>query len=287
MTVMTNPTAAPTTASRRHEGGRFPVRREKFDFPAVRDPYIYAGNPLASYFWIVLQAKFPDGEQFFIDSVRALREHVTDEQLQKDISAFIGQEAMHGQAHRAANKHFEQQFGIPMLRIEKRMKSLMTWFQKVHTPKQQLAATAGIEHFTAVAARFLLRNPDYLAGFRDPVIRRLVMWHALEEREHRSVAFDVYQQAAGDYLTRVLMMPWFIAVVLPMGIAAMAELMIKDGSWTNVRRIGTGLASLLGPRGLVTASLPALLDYFRPGFHPADDDQTALEQAWRRELGLQ
>lgn len=277
---------AERTASRRHEGARFPVRREMFDLSGVPDPYTYAGNPLASYFWMVLQAKFPDGEQFFIDSVRALRDQVTDEQLQKDISAFIGQEAMHGHAHRDVNKFIEKQFGIPMAGIERRMKSLMSWFQKAHTPKQCLAATAGAEHLTAVVARFLLRNPDYLAGFRDPAIRRLVMWHALEEREHRSVAFDVYEQAGGGYLTRAVMLPWFMAVLLPAATLEILRLMAGDGSFKDIRNLRTGLASLLGRSGLLAASLPAILDYFRPGFHPSDDDQTALETGWRRELGM-
>lgn len=273
-------------ASRRHEGARFPVRREKFDLSGLQDPYVYAGNPLASYFWMVLQAKFPDGEQFFIDSVRALRDHVTDDQLQKDISAFIGQEAMHGHAHRDVNKSIERQFGVPSVAIERRMKSLMSWMQKLHTPRQCLAATVGAEHLTAVIARFLLRNPDYLAGFRDPAIRRLVMWHALEEREHRAVAFDVYQQAGGGYLTRAIMLPWFVAVVMPTTTVEILRLMARDGSLRDLRNLRAGLASLLGRRGLLTASVPAILEYFRPGFHPSHDDQTALEMGWRRELGM-
>lgn len=274
------------SSSRRHEGARFPVRRESFDLTVVSDPYIFADNPLGSYFWLVLQAKFPDGEQFFIDSVRALRDRVADEQLQKDISAFIGQEAMHGHAHRDANKAIERQFGIPMAGVEKRMKSLMVWFQKVHTPKQCLAATAGAEHLTAVISGFLLRNPDYLAGFRDPTIRRLVMWHALEEREHRSVAFDVYQQAGGDYFTRVVMLPWFVAVVLPATTAEIIRLMVRDGTIKDLRRLRSGLGSLFGRRGLVTGTLSTLFDYFRPGFHPGQDDLRALELGWRRELGF-
>lgn len=282
---MTSTTAEPA-AARRHEGARFPVRREMFGLSDVRDPYVYAGNPLASYFWIVLQAKFPDGEQFFIDSVRALRDQVGDPQLQKDISAFIGQEAMHGNAHRDVNTSVERQFGIPMAGIERRMKTLMSWLQKVHTPKQCLAATTGAEHLTAVIARFLLQHPEYLAGFRNPVLRRLVMWHALEEREHRAVAFDVYQHAGGDYLTRAIMLPWFVAVVLPVASLEVLRLMARDGSFKDLRSLRTGMASLFGRRGLVTASFPAILEYFRPDFHPNDDDQSALEQGWRRELGF-
>lgn len=272
-------------SSRRHEEASFPVRKMDFDFTRV-PKYLYDENPLASYFWLVLQAKFPDGEQFFIDSVRALRDKVDDEALQSDISAFIGQEAMHGRAHRLANEKLMEVHGIDIIRTQERTKTLMKVFTRMHSPKQCLAATAGAEHLTASLARFLLRHPDYLAGFRDETIRKLVMWHALEEREHRSVAFDVYMKSGGDYRTRVVMYVWFIAFMAPFVIIDMIRLMAKDGSLRDIRGIRKGLKLLFGRGGLLSHSGPALRDYFRRDFHPNDDDQTALESEWRKELKL-
>lgn len=272
--------------SRRHEDATFPVRRVDFDFSQT-PKYIYDNNALASYFWLVLQAEFPDGEQFFIDSVRGLRDKVEDGHLQADISAFIGQEAMHGRAHRLANQQLLEVHGIDVIKTEKRTARLMQLFNRMHSPKQRLAATAGAEHLTASIARFLLRNPDYLAGFKNPTIRKLVMWHALEEREHRAVAFDVYQLAGGDYATRVAMYVWFIAALAPFAMLDIMKLMAQDGSLKDVRGFAKGLKSLFGKRGLFSLTTPALLDYFRRDFHPNDDDQTVLEAAWRNELGLQ
>ena len=273
-------------ASRRHEDASFPVRRMDFDFDAV-PKYVHHDNPMSSYLWLVLQAKFPEGEQFFIDSVRALRDCVKDDALQADISAFIGQEAMHGRAHRLINQKLQDLHGINIVHSEKRMARLMTWFTRPHTPKQCLAATAGAEHMTATIASFLLRHPDYLAGFQNDTVRKLVMWHALEEREHRAVAFDVYQQAGGDYVTRVAMYAWFIVAMLPFVVLDGVKFMAKDGSLTDIRGIHRGLQLTFGRRGLVGASLAGLLDYLRRDFHPSDDDLTALENGWRQELGLQ
>ncbi len=270
---------------RRHEGASFPVRKMDFDFSAV-PRYLYNDNPLASYFWLVIQAKFPDGEQFFIDAVRDSRDAVDDDDLQRDISAFIGQEAMHGRAHRLANEMLLEVHGIDVIKTEKRTKVLMKWFNRIHTPKQRLAATAGAEHLTASLARFLLRHPEYLAGFKDDTIRHLVMWHALEEREHRAVAFDVYQKSGGDHRTRVVMYVWFIAALAPFVVMDMIKLMIRDGSWKDLAGISAGLKSLFGKGGLLSHSTPALMDYFRRDFHPNDDDQTRLEAGWRKELGL-
>lgn len=282
---MQNSATASNASSRRHQHAHFPVRKMDFDFSQT-PRYVYANNPLASYFWLVLQAKFPDGEQFFIDSVRALRDAVDDEDLQSDISAFIGQEAMHGRAHRLANEQLMQVHQIDVLSTQKRTKKLMQWFTRLHTPKQCLAATAGAEHLTATLARYLLRHPDYLAGFTDPTIRRLVMWHALEEREHRSVAFDVYLKSGGDYRTRVIMYVWFIAALAPFATFDIVRLMARDRSLFDLRVAAKGLRTLFGRGGLLSHSVPALKDYFRRDFHPTDDDQTPLEAGWRRELGL-
>lgn len=48
-----------------------------------------------------LSSLFPYGETFFVDSVRAVRDQISDPHLKKDISAFIGQEAMHAKEHAA------------------------------------------------------------------------------------------------------------------------------------------------------------------------------------------
>ncbi|WP_163614760.1 metal-dependent hydrolase, partial [Klebsiella pneumoniae] len=59
--------------------------------------------------------------------------------------------------------------------------------QKLH-PSRQLAATAALEHLTAIMADCLLSNPRWLEG-ADPTMARLWRWHALEETEHKAVAY--------------------------------------------------------------------------------------------------
>ncbi len=282
---MSRPQTTEIAPSRRHEHASFPVRKIEFDFSRI-PKYLYADNALSSYVWLVLEAKFPAGEQFFIDSVRDLRDAVADPQLQNDISAFIGQEAMHVRAHRAANAALSRVHGIDVQRTERRTRTLMTLFNRLHTPRQRPAATVGAEHLTASLARFLLRHPEFMAGFKNENIRHLVMWHALEEREHRAVAFAVHQQAGGGYATRIFMYLWFIGALAPFVVLDILRLMISDGSvrdWPEIRR---GLKTIFGRHGILGGSSRALRDYFRRDFHPFDDDQSQLEAAWRPELGV-
>lgn len=278
---------ATTSAARANPYNRtasFPVRRPQFDFSGIQF-LAYDDNVLGTVFWAVLQGLFPDGERFFIKAVRDCRKLVDDPVLQREIDAFMGQEANHGRAHRDLNIMVEKLYGIDLSTIERRMERLMNLFNRVHSPMQRLAMTAGAEHFTATVARFLLRHPEYLAGFRDESIRHLVMWHALEEREHRAVAFDVYQKAGGTYWMRAVMFPWLLAVLTPWALFEILRLTARHGGFDDRAELRRGYESLLGRKGILMKIGPGLRDYFRRDFHPNDDDQSTLEAEWRREFG--
>jgi uncharacterized protein len=285
-----SPDRAPSTAaaSRPRSTARaasFPVRRLELDFTTVR-LFFYDDNALASAFWAVLQALFPDGERFFIKAVRDCRKRVDDPTLQREIDAFMGQEANHGRAHREVNEMAQRVHGIDLKKIERRTAKIMALLNRLHSPMQRLAMTAGAEHFTATVARFLLRHPEYLAGFRDLDARRLVMWHALEEREHRAVAFDVYRAAGGTYWLRAVMWLWLAAVLAPWVTFEVVRLTAELRGFEDRAALRRGYASLLGRNGILRKIGPGMRDYFRRSFHPNDDDQSALEAEWRRELGL-
>jgi len=279
-----NASSTTTSARRRSAAASFPVRRPDFDFSSVRR-FFYDDNALASAFWAALQALFPDGERFFIKAVRDCRQLVDDPALQAEIDAFMGQEANHGRAHREVNEKARQVHGVDLRKIERRTARIMGLFNRIHSPVQRLAMTAGAEHFTATVARFLLRHPEYLAGFRDLDARRLVMWHALEEREHRAVAFDVYRSAGGTYWMRVVMWLWMAAVLAPWITYEVVRLTAELEGFDDRAALRRGYASLLGRKGILMKIGPGMRDYFRRDFHPSDDDQSALEAEWRRELG--
>jgi predicted metal-dependent hydrolase len=169
--------------------------------------------------------------------------------------------------------------------IERRMRKIMTLFNRVHTPMQRLAMTVGAEHFTSMVARFLLRHPEYLARFRDVEARRLVMWHALEEREHRAVAFDVYERAGGSYILRAVMLPWMFGVLAPWIAFEVVRVMVQFDGFEDRAALRRGLSHVVGDNGILTKICFGMRDYFRRDFHPNDDDQSALEAGWRRELG--
>ena len=273
------------TAQSSTPSASFPVRRMDFSF-SDSQKFWFAGAPFMSHFMNNLSSLFPYGEKFFVDSVRAVRNEVTEPQLKKDISAFIGQEAMHSKEHAAYND-YAAKHGIDLERLELRIKVLLEWITKISTKKHRLAATCALEHFTATMAEQLLQREDLTTQMNDPKLYQLWMWHAIEENEHKAVCYDVYQQVYGGYFTRTIMMA--ITTLIFVGVIGwfQVHLLRKDGQLFNWRSWGKGLKMLFGPRnGFLTKLLLPYLDYYRPGFHPLDHDSKALEQRWRHRLGF-
>ncbi|WP_372439613.1 metal-dependent hydrolase, partial [Pseudomonas aeruginosa] len=152
-------TASPVRAN-------FPVRRMDFSFSET-PKYWWDGQPFMTQFMNNLSSLFPYGEKFFVDSVRAVRDRLEDPQLKKDVSAFIGQEAMHSKEHAAYNEYAEEH-GVDLECLELRIKVLLENVSKVTTRKHQLAITCALEHFTATMAAQLLKREDLTIQMQSP-----------------------------------------------------------------------------------------------------------------------
>ncbi|HUP92981.1 MAG TPA: metal-dependent hydrolase [Solimonas sp.] len=257
-----------------------PIRRDvRFDLPAARIHDWHAAGPQVTHFFNALSVFFPVGERFFIASVRNYRERIADPELREAVTAFIGQEAMHGREHEAYNRLL-QDAGIPAARLEQLVAFFLGTAQKRLPKSWQLATTLALEHHTAIIADLLLARPELLAG-SDPAFRRLWQWHALEETEHKAVAYDVWNTAlggrAGYQLVRAVDM---VATALAFWslVAAFTVLMIETDPATRRRPAGyMNLAKfLLGRGGMFRGTWQAWRDYFRPSFHPWQHDNRHL-----------
>lgn len=263
----------------------FPVRRMDFGFTDV-PKYWFHDDPFLTHFLSNLSSLFPEGEFFFVQSMRNVRDLIDDPVLQKEISAFIGQEAMHSKEHKAFND-YATAHNIDLDFFHKRVGKLLKWGHKVLSHKQQVAVTCALEHFTATIAAQLMKRTDWNERMNDPVMRKMWLWHAIEESEHKSVTYDVYQKLYKDYPTRAgaMIVAWSIlAVVLA---DQQVRLMAKDGQLLNAKSWARGMWNLFGYKGFLSELTLPLLDYFRPGFHPEDHDSEALEKKYKEYLALQ
>src|SRR5437588_5118684 len=135
---------------------KVPTRRISFEASLQDLPRHFAddGDLILSHVAAALSAVFPDGEDFFVRSVRRFRDQVSDPALKRQVAGFIGQEAMHGREHRALNDRLDA-LGYPTKVIERLVERGLRIRERVFTPKSNLAATAALEHFTATLAELV------------------------------------------------------------------------------------------------------------------------------------
>ena len=177
------------------------VRRIEFDFPEDIDPVCVDGNPKDSYALISFSLLLPYLEPYLIRTMRAAKKRVTDPELVKDLERFSAQEGQHYRQHRRFNDVIRTK-GFPRLReFEDELDADYRRFTQEKSMRWNLAYAEGFEALTTATARFALERGF---GGMHPAVAHLFTWHLVEELEHRTVAFDVYEHVCGGYLYRLL-----------------------------------------------------------------------------------
>jgi predicted metal-dependent hydrolase len=241
----------------------------------------HGGRVEATAIYNALSTTFPEGEAFFVESVRAFREGAPPK-LAEEIKAFTTQEAMHSREHDAFNKRATSA-GYDLSKIEERV-AWRLGITRAKPPIVALAATMALEHFTAILAHQLLANPRHLGG-AERETADLWRWHAIEEIEHKGVAYDTWLFATRHWERRkrwklkakvMLYVTRNFVVDRTMG---SLELMRQDGI-TGLRAWTLLLWYLWVRPGMFRKIAGAWLKFFLPGFHPWNEDDRHLLAAY-------
>jgi hypothetical protein len=146
--------------------------------------------------------------------------------------------------------------------------------------KFALAVTAAVEHLTAVLGEQVLRTPWVQEQLTDPEVRAMLNWHAIEEMEHKAVAFDVYRYMGGKEWMRIVAMAITLVLFLSRILILLASIVSDPCTWRHPIKTVRSVVAL--PRSPLFEGIgPKVLSYFRVGFHPEDIDHTALLVKWR------
>jgi len=262
-----------------------PTRRISFEESLQELPKHFAGEQdlISSHLAAVLSGVFPDGEDFFVRSVRNFRDQIEDPDLKRDVAGFIGQEAIHGREHRVLNDRLAE-LGYPTKRLERGVKFGLKMREKFVSPMGNLAATAALEHYTATLAALLLGNKDARDLLGTPEIRDVFLWHALEESEHKAVAFDVYRAVGGSEKTRTRQMN-LITISFIGGISFNVLVsMLFDRETYRRGRLRSSVKRFRNSPLFTKDVWRQLRDYNRADFHPNDHDTDELLAQYREEL---
>ena len=270
-----------TRASRTPADLRINPRNLRFATTMSGQRWWARNDPIATALYNAFSATFPEGEKLFIESVVRFRDQVA-EPLKRQIVDFARQEGNHTREHLAFNAHIAAA-GYDMSRIEARMLGRVTE-ARTRSALAQLAVTAALEHFTAILAHASLKDSREFEG-APPEIARLWRWHAIEEIEHKAVAFDTLRAATMDRPpVRRWMMRCMTMLLVTIGFtrsmtANVADLLRQDG-FEPAKLRGRALRILFVDPGLLRRVLLHYLAYYRPGFHPWDiDDRDLIGEA--------
>ena len=255
------------------------VRRLQFNPKAIRRHY-FANSPVMSHLLTALSSTFPIGEQFFVHSVRNVRDKVMDKKLQAEIAAFIGQEAMHSKAHAEFNDAWRRD-DYNLDRFQAWLGRKNSYVKSLH-PKIQLAITCAFEHFTALLGGYILRHPEVLSTLDDDAIK-LWVWHAIEEIEHRAVAFDVYKHIYGDDKIRRMMMRSVTTGFASLTFYSATKLFMQDKK-KSLPKLGGNLFGAYLLAKMFIQLTPEYLAYYKADFHPTEIDYSNLVAYWKKRL---
>ncbi len=253
------------------------VRKLLIDLTPPFAPRWNGGDAFRSAFFSALSMSFPVGEQYFMDSVRAglqlLPAHA-QQRFAPEVQGFVGQEATHRRIHALFNGHLAAMGFDNALerRTTLRLKTNAHRDVRIH-----VAATAATEHLTAIFADWLFRHPEAFQG-AEQRLQTLWMWHAAEEAEHCSTAFDIYKALGGGERWRLGLLR-YVTITFAMDITRQTirnlwhdKALFRWSTWRSAYQL------LFAKDGMVRGSIPMWKAYQAPDFHPRQHDTSNAVQ---------
>jgi predicted metal-dependent hydrolase len=244
------------------------------------------GDPVGTAVMNALSLTFPDGERLFVDAVRHYRERLPAA-LQDDTRRFIAQEALHSREHQALNDLVDPAI-YPVAEILAKIRARIA-AARARGPFGMLVSTIALEHFTAMMAEVHMEARDRLYAAAEPRIEQLWRWHALEETEHKAVAYDVFMEITRHWspLRRYWLRVWTMALItvnFTHNISRhAARLLEAEGYGQRTARAAVSRYLWLSP-GIFRLGWRTYIAWYRPGFHPWQIGSRPEVISWRDEF---
>lgn len=267
-----------------------PIRHMKFDFKADQiDHRFYLNAELATAYFASLSIFLTYGEDLVIDTARYHRNLVDDPKLKQRITSLIGQEALHSKLHEELNNAFLQA-DLPVAMFRHWAELVFNYGFNRLPQAMKLSLMAGIEHFTAVLAEYMMNHEQIFFETSDEKQRAIWMWHMLEESEHKDIAYDVFQYLSNNYWLRIAgFFPALITILVLISAAATLvpfyrnpKNLIRLDYWQDIPRSFKLIFGLKD--GVYGSTWKHILDYLRSSFHPNDHDTSEWLQYYKQRL---
>ena len=257
----------------------------RFNLDSARQGHWLGGDPVGTAVFNALSLTFPDGERMFMDAVKAYRDRLTGK-LAEDARGFMVQEAIHSREHHQLNSLIDRD-RYPVAEIEETIRGRVK-MARDRGPMAMLISTIALEHFTAMMAEMHARHRDLFAT-TDPEIEKLWRWHAMEETEHKAVAYDVFLEVTKDWspLKRYMIRCRAMALVTYMftrNITRYAARLLETDGYSQEDALKAVKRYVWREPGIFSRGAKTYFAWYRPGFHPWDQDDRAEFADWKAEF---
>jgi predicted metal-dependent hydrolase len=247
----------------------------QFTYPDDLAPHWNTSRPQWSQVVNASSLLMPYLEPFLIDAVREAIPKIADPALREEAKAYMGQEAHHYKQHRRFNDLLLAR-GYESLRDYEATLAADYAALRTRPLAFRLAYAAGFETMALAIGHMLVRHRVFFFRDADPSVSSLVLWHFVEEVEHKRAAFDVYGAVVGSYRQRLRGLAYAMWHTLRRTRQAYVMLLAADGRWGTFR---TRVAMKLLMARIAAACLPRILESLLPGHDPA----RIADPAWIRE----
>ncbi|MHC3472503.1 metal-dependent hydrolase [Streptomyces sp. 7R007] len=271
---------------------RVPLKARNVSFSWDGTPLHWVpGDPFVSHTINVLHLLLPAGERWFVHVYKQVLPLIRDDRLRADVIGFIGQEAMHSQAHDEVLPHLRE-LGLDPTPYT----AQVDWFfEKLLGDRtlppgrarrwwllERVALIAAIEHYTAFLGDWVLNAHALDRRGADPTMLDLLRWHGAEEVEHRSVAFELFQHVDGGYGRRVRTWATAFATLVFLWQRGTRFFMANDPTPLDEKPslkdlYVRGRQGLLPSAGAMLRSVPR---YLSRDYHPCQEGSTAQAVAY-------
>lgn len=257
----------------------------RFDFADAQKGHWLGGDPVGTAVFNALSLTFPDGERLFMDAVKNYR-HLLTGKLLEDAKGFIAQEAIHSREHHQLNSLIDRE-RYPVAEIEEMVRGRVKMARE-RGKMAMLISTIALEHFTAMMAEMHARHRD-LFDQTPAGVEQLWRWHAMEETEHKAVAYDVFLEVTKDwspakrYFIRCRAMA-LVTIMFTRNISRYAAKLLEADGYTPEAALKAVKRFVWGDPGLFRRGWKTYLAWYRPGFHPWDQDDRERFADWKAEF---
>lgn len=256
-----------------------------FQLDDARKGHWLGGDPVGTAVFNAMSLTFPDGERMFMDAVKHYRPQLKGKLLE-DVRGFIAQEAIHSREHHVLNQLIDRS-RYPAAEIEAEVRQRVAETRE-RGPMAMLLSTIALEHFTAMMAEMHIRHRN-LFETTAPDIERLWRWHAMEETEHKAVAYDVFMEVTKHwspfqrYRARLLIMA-VVTRTFTQNITRYAAKLLEADGYSPEAALKAVRAYVWRTPGLFRRGWRTYFAWYRPGFHPWDQDNRAEVADWKAEF---